>query len=93
VPDRRAQSHRPGRAGAGALRRFFEPAKGDRNHFQAVEGEIQGAGERGGEIDFVAALGKKTDPVLGNRGAAIRYEEESHCGAIIRHCPMDGDAV
>jgi hypothetical protein len=30
---------------------------------------------------------------LGNRGAAVGHEEESHRAAIIRHCPMDRDAV
>jgi hypothetical protein len=30
---------------------------------------------------------------LCNGGAAICHEEESHRAAIIRHCPMNGDAV
>ncbi len=95
LPDRGPQADGPRGSGARALSRFFEFAKGDGDDLKSLQRETHTLGSR--------QMWRRDTPrrhVRRNSGSSFVQWGSGHLPrrgvaslAIIRHCPMDRDAV
>ena len=78
MPDNGTQAQSPRGGAARALRRPLECTKCNGCNFKSINWEIHSTGKSGGNIYFVAAFGKVTDPIESSGGASIHYKQVTH---------------